>query len=198
MGTSGSVDDRHRVAFTLVELLVGLSIIAVLLGLLAPALAAAREAGRRTVCRANMHTFGLAFEMYRNDHHPEPFPYAAESFNALAGWLEPLRSLEPYLGVVPPRFDDRRRRVVGVSDALVCPTDPGAWLLVGWSYYYYPTEMMQFPEDLLKRVAPMYREGSSSNGLPVLLDAQPWHGGGRFSSGAYNALWFDGSVGEWP
>ena len=59
-------------AFTLVELLVVISILTILLGLLIPAVQAAREAGRRAKCAANLKQAALAVQMYHNTHDGLP------------------------------------------------------------------------------------------------------------------------------
>ena len=50
--------DNHEEAFTLIELLVVIAVIAVLMGILMPALRTAKESARRTVCSAHMHDLG--------------------------------------------------------------------------------------------------------------------------------------------
>jgi len=66
-------------AFTLVELLVVISIIALLLSVLMPALSAAREQGRSVVCGFRLRSLGSAMEMYANDNSGR-YPYFRNSY----------------------------------------------------------------------------------------------------------------------
>jgi prepilin-type N-terminal cleavage/methylation domain-containing protein len=96
--------DRPK-GFTLVELLVVITIIAMLVGLLVPAVMSAREAGRRNTCLNNQKQIGTAMTNYvtsKNKFSPlyslQPNPSSYPILDARVSWVPPVLA---YLGQNP-------------------------------------------------------------------------------------------------
>ncbi|MCC6491387.1 MAG: DUF1559 domain-containing protein [Pirellulales bacterium] len=126
--TSG---DRERIGFSLVELLVVIAIVAVLAGILLPAIQAAREAARRTQCLNNLRQLGLAALTYESAMRQ--FPPGAEQrkfsvapvYRGSSLFAHLLNRLEHQSLLGMWNFDDPLENAIGGRNALTATVISG-------------------------------------------------------------------------
>lgn len=193
----------------MIELIVSIGIIAVLLGITLPALRGSIESARRTVCYSNLHTFGQAIQMFRNDHDGT-MPYAFGGFiNLDMNARGPIDDLASYIdGVDPPRMEPDGRMIVAAPYR--CPSDGGHADFYGMSYTYLLGEFIMLSpvyggdtSDERERgrraketAGWLYQSTPERARSQVMSDAGFWHAqvGGDPAS-RRNTLRYDGSIG---
>lgn len=191
----------NRHAFTLLELMVSIAIIAVLLSLAVPAFLGVRSGARRAACAANLRGFGAAIQLHRDDHDGA-LPYADRIYNVKHGWTDPINALAPYFdGVSPPRVDDNG--VIHCEAPFRCPDDPKYADETGLSYAYFPSQFMPsltaYPfitEAFAAKLTTVSMYDRAPWTLWVFADRDGFHPkAGPDDVSRKNALRFDGAVG---
>ena len=161
-------------AFTLIELAIVTAIIAILTGLLLPAISRSRELGRSAVCLNNLHQIGIGLQIYVQDNQNMlPVMYDRPLTNTPPGPAIN-QVLLPYLN--------------GVSNIFHCPSDNHLFELTGSSYAWNSLLNGQDADHLqmLTNAYLMYQ-------IFVVFDKEKFHLA-RGDRRAINYLYADGHI----
>ncbi len=181
-----------RRAFTVVEVLIVVAVIAILAGVLFPVLANARSEARKSTCLSNLHQLGSSIAMYSSDYD-DHIPYSVDGFTLATDLLNPSSTdLDVVILSTMPRFEVVVQPYAKSVQILACPAehrfeyniegDVNYFRTYGSSYSYaiYPAYMKWTIEDF-----------SVPTQQYIASDIAPWHGGSDATSFRINELFAD-------
>jgi prepilin-type N-terminal cleavage/methylation domain-containing protein len=165
-------------AFTLVELLVVMAIIAILAALLLPVLGRTKESARATACLSNLHQVGIALQIYVSDSNNK-MPVMRDV------------STDPAVAATNtfPAIQNVLASQLGNTNVLRCPSDWQHFFELTGSSYAWNSLLNGEDADHLK----VFNIQFSAPEIPVVYDKEDFHKA-RGANKAVNYLYADGQI----
>ena len=169
-------------AFTLIEILVVIAIIAVLAGLLIPVVAKSRAKAAQARCAAQLHGIGQMLQMYFGENRN-----TLPKVNMMPSLQPPLNSYPSLVQLLAPYHQ-------GVTRVFQCPSDqitqPAPDAPPGLETYFAREQSSYYWNEEVSIYASRITELKNSDAVPLLQEYEPFHGRAGVS-GSMNRLYAD-------